>query len=56
MSDTMTVTKEEQLQAAGNEVFRQLAEEESGFQIELDPELAEFMGAYEETALNGEEL
>lgn len=54
MSDTMTVTKEEQLQAAGNEVFRQLAEDPE-LEIELSPELAEFMGAFEEKALSDEE-
>jgi hypothetical protein len=56
MQNSMNVTREQQLEAAGNAVFRQLAEEEAGFQIELDPDLAEFMGAFEETALNGEEL
>lgn len=50
------VTYEEYLEAAGNEVFRQLAEEESGFQIELDPDLAEFMGAYEEKALSYDDI
>lgn len=51
----MMITQKEQLEAAGNEVFRQLAEEPN-LVIELDPELADFMGAYEEKALNGEEL
>lgn len=50
-----TVTREEYLEAAGNEVFRQLAEEPD-LVIELDPELAEFMGAYEEKALDGATL
>lgn len=49
------VTHEEYLEAAGNAVFRQLAEEPD-LVIELDPELADFMGAYEEKALDGETL
>lgn len=50
-----TVTHEEYLEAAGTEVFRQLAEEPD-LVIELDPELAEFMGAFEEKALDGATL
>ena len=45
----------EELEAAGNEVFRQLAENPD-LVIELDPELADFMGAYEEKALDGDTL
>ncbi len=45
----------EELEAAGNEVFRQLAEDPN-LVIELDPELADFMGAFEEKALDGETL
>ena len=40
---------------AGNAVLRQLAEEPD-LVIELDPELADFMGAFEEKALDGETL
>ncbi len=53
--DFQPVTREEYLEAAGNEVFRQLAEEPD-LVIELDPELADFMGAFEEKALDGETL
>lgn len=53
--DFQPVTHEEYLQAAGNEVFRQLAEEPD-LVIELDPDLADFMGAYHEKALDGETL
>lgn len=55
MQNSMNVTREERLEASGNAVFRQLAEEPD-LVIELDPELAEFMGDFEEKALNGEEL
>lgn len=53
--DFQHVTHEEYLEAAGNAVFRQLAEEPD-LVIELDPELADFMGAYEEKALDGSTL
>lgn len=53
--DFQPVTHEEYLEAAGNAVFRQLAKEPDLI-IELDPELADFMGAYEEKALDGETL
>lgn len=53
--DFQSVMHEEYLEAAGNEVFRQLAEE-LNLVIELDPELADFMGAFEEKALDGETL
>lgn len=55
MQNSMNVTHEEQMEAAGNEVFRQLAEE-ADLIIELSPELADFMGAFSEKALNGEDL
>lgn len=54
MSNTMNVTSEEQLRAAGNEVFRQLAEDPE-LEIELSPELADFLGAFEEKALSNVE-
>lgn len=43
------------LEVAGNEVFRQLAEEPNLF-IALDPKLADFLGAFEEKALCEENL
>lgn len=49
------ITHEEYLEAAANEVFSKLAENPD-LVIELDPELAEFMGAFEEQALDGETL
>ena len=55
MENKMNLTNEEILAAKGNEVFRQLAEEPNLF-ITLDPELADFLGAFEEKALSEEDL
>lgn len=49
------VTYEEYLLAAGNEVFRQLAEEPY-LGIELPPDVAEFMGAFEEKAFSYDDI
>jgi hypothetical protein len=49
------VTYEEYLQAAGNEVFRQLAADPY-LVIELPPDVAEFMGAFEEKALGYDDV
>lgn len=49
------VTYEEYLQAAGNEVFRQLAEDPY-LVIELPPDVAEFIGAFEEKAFSYDDV
>lgn len=49
------VTYEEYLEAAGNEVFRQLAEDPY-LVIELPSDVAEFIGAFEEKALSYDDV
>lgn len=55
MSNTMNVTSEEQLRAAGNEVFRQL-QENPEIGISLSPDLADFIGAFEEQAFSEQDF
>ncbi len=55
MENKMNLTNEEILTVKGNEVFRQLANNEN-ISIALEPDLADFLGAFEEKALNEEDL